>query len=176
MVKHLHIPVPVKRDLPSDLISSIDLKDITIRFPKDCPRPLITGSIRTEIRIPRGLRKLKFMTGGIKAEFYLLHPKDHSRKISLLQTERWYGCSSEQNDKRWNVEATVKDAPVEIVDGDGFDDWIKAMLEVEGESMESWVEGWCSAGVKACWTKVKVKKIPVKAKLDIPGISADLSS
>jgi hypothetical protein len=170
VVKHLHIPIPIKSDLPSELISVIELKDITIYLPEHGPRPLLSGSIRTETKIPTGLGKLRFMTEGIQAEFYLLHPKDHARKISLVQTEGWHECSSTQGDEIWNIEAKVRDAPVEIIDGEGFDEWIKMMLEIEGESMGAWVEGWCSAGVKALGTKAKIKKIPVKANIDIPGI------
>ena len=169
VVKHLHIPIPVKRDLPSELISLIELKDITIRLSKDYPRPLITGAIRTELRIPRGMRKLKFVTDGIKAEFYLLHPKDHSRRIALLKTERWDECCNGQTKKIWEIEAMVRDAPVEIIDCEGFDEWIKMMLALKGEEMEAFVEGSCAAGIKTLGTKLKIKKIPVKAKLNIPG-------
>ena len=175
VIKHLHIPIPVKRRYTSDLISLIDLSDITIRFPNDSPRPLITGSIMTEIRIPIGMSKLKFMTEGVQAKFYLLHPRDQSRKISLLQTEGWHECASDQNSETWKITAKVREAPVEIIDGEGFDDWIKMMLAVQGETMESWVEGSCSAGVKALGTKVKIKKIPIKAKLNIPGIRLSIS-
>ena len=166
--KHLRIPIPIQKDLPSDLISSIECEDIKIRLARDCPHPLITGSIITVIKIPRALKRVKFMTTGIKAEFYLLHPKT-SKKIARLQTDGWHESTSDKQDRLWKVEATVTDAPVEIIDKDGFDDWIGLMLRIEGEEMEVWVEGWCSAGVKTFGTKIKVKKIPVKASLSIPG-------
>jgi hypothetical protein len=166
--KHLRIPIPVQKDAPSDLISSIECEDIKIRLARDCPHPLITGSIITVIKIPRALKRVKFMTTAIKAEFYLLHPKT-SKKIARLETDGWHESTSDKRDRLWKVEATVTDAPVEIVDDDGFDEWIGMMLRIEGEEMEVWVEGWCSAGVKTLGTKIKVKKIPVKASLYIPG-------
>jgi hypothetical protein len=166
--KHLRIPILIQKDLPSDLISSIECEDIKIRLSRDCPHPLITGSIITVIKIPKALKRIKFMMTGIKAEFYLLHPET-SKKIARLRTDGWHESTSDKQDRLWKVEATVTDAPVEIIDNDGFDDWIRMMLQIEGEEMEVWVEGWCSAGVKTLGTKVKVKKIPVKASLNIPG-------
>jgi hypothetical protein len=109
------------------------------------------------------------MTTGIKAEFYLLHPKTF-KKIAQLVTDGWHESTSDKRDRLWKVEATVIDAPVEIIDNDGFDEWIGMMLQIEGEEMEVLIEGWCSAGVKTLGTKIKVKKIPVKASLMIPGI------
>jgi LEA14-like dessication related protein len=168
--KSLRLPIPVKKDLPSDLVSSIELEDITVRLPKECPQPLITGLITTFVRIPKGLRKVKFMTTGIKAEFYLLHP-EHRGRIARLQTDGWHESSLDKRERLWKIEANVTDAPVEIVDGKGFDEWIGKMIEHEGEDMKVSVEGWCSAGIKIFGTKAKVKKIPVKATLKIPGLS-----
>src|ERR1700733_6421143 len=87
--KHLHFPIPLKKDLPSDLISSIELEDIEIRLNRECPRPLITGLITTVVQIPRAFRKIKFLTTDIKAEFYLLHPQT-SRRIAKLETDGWH--------------------------------------------------------------------------------------
>ena len=168
--KCLRFPIPVKKDYPSDLVSSIELEDITIRLPKECSHPLITGLITTVIRIPWGLRKVKFITTGIKAEFYLLHP-DHGGRIARLQTDGWEGSSFDKSERLWKIEAKVTDAPVEIVDDRGFDVWIGKMIEHEGEDMKVRVEGWCSAGINVFGTKAKVKKIPVKATLKIPGLA-----
>ena len=61
---------------------------------------------------------------------------------------------------------------MEILEGDGFDDWIGMMLQHEGEEMRVSVEGWCSAGIEALKTSAKVQKIPVHASLNIPGLSS----
>ena len=168
--KSLRLPIPIKKDLPSDLVSSIELEDITLRLPKECPQPWITGLITTVIRIPKGLRRVKFMTSGIKAEFYLLHPEHHGR-IARLQTEGWHESKFDKRERLWKIQAKVTDAPVDIIDGKGFDEWIGKMVDHEGEDMRVSVEGWCSAGIKAFGIKAKVKRIPVKATLKIPGLS-----
>lgn len=105
-----------------------------------------------------------------KAEFYLLHPKT-SRRIAKLETDGWHESTSDKRGKLWKIEARVTDAPVEILEGDGFDDWIGMMLQHEGEEMRVSVEGWCSAGIEALKTSAKVQKIPVHASLNIPGLS-----
>jgi hypothetical protein len=169
--KHLHFPIPLKKDLPSDLISSIELEDIEIRLNRECPRPLISGLITTVVQIPRAFRKIKFFTTDIKAEFYLLHPQT-SRRIAKLETDGWHESTSDKRGKLWKIEARVTDAPVEILEGDGFDDWIGMMLQHEGEEMRVSVEGWCSAGIKALKTSAKVQKIPIHASLNIPGLSS----
>src|SRR5579859_1922201 len=169
--KCLYFKIPLKKDYPSQHISSIELQDVEIRLNQECPNPLITGLITTKIQIPKGVRKLKFMTTGISAEFYLLHPKTKHR-IARLETDGWYESTSDQSDKSgkiWTIETRVRDAPVEILEGDGFDDWIGMMMRHEGEEMSVSVEGWCSAGVKTLKTKVKVKRLPVKASLNIAG-------
>ena len=168
--KCLRFPIPVKKDYPSDLVSTIELKDITIHLPKESSHPLITGLITTNIRIPRALRKVKFITTGIKAEFFLLHP-DNGGRIARLQTDGWHESNFDRKEGVWRIEAKVTNAPVEIVDGKGFDVWIGKMIEHEGEDMTVSVEGWCSAGINIFGTKAKVKKIPVKATLKIPGLA-----
>jgi len=175
IVKHLRLPIPVRKDLPSDLISLIELEDITITLPRDCPHPLVTGLIRTEVRIPTGLHKISFITTGIKAKFYLLHPKTKER-IAQLETDGWHESSSDQDERVWKIEARVKEAPVEIVEGQGFYEWIGMMLALEEEFMRICVEGWCTVGIKLAGTKVKLRKLPVKASLNLPGISFTISS
>lgn len=168
--KILHLPIPVKKDLPSNLISTISLKDIKIRLPKDLPHPLITGFISTEIHIPKLLRKVEFITTEIKAEFYLLHPKS-GKRIAKLETDGWHESSFDKSKYLWRIEVVVEEAPVEIVDERGFDEWIGIMIEHEGETMNVSVEGWCSAGIKVLGTKARIQKLPIKASLDIPGIT-----
>ena len=175
IVKHLRLPIPVKKGLPSDLISLIELEDITITLPRDCPHPLVTGLIRTEVRIPTGLHKISFMTTGIKAKFCLLHPKTN-RPIAQLETDGWHESSSDKNERVWKIEARVKEAPVEIMEGQGFDEWIGMMLALEEEYMRISVEGWCTAGVKLAGTKIKVRKLPIKASLNLPGMFLAISS
>ena len=171
--KHLHFPIPLKKDLPSDLISSIELEDIEIRLNRECPRPLITGLITTVIHIPRAFRKIKFLTTDIIIKRKCLPPASQNiptnRKVQ--RQNGWHESTSDKRGKLWKIEARVTDAPVEILEGDGFDDWIGMMLQHEGEEMRVSVEGWCSAGIEALKTSAKVQKIPVHASLNIPGLS-----
>jgi hypothetical protein len=166
--KHLKIPIPIKKNLPSELISLIEIHDIQIRLSKACPNPLITGVIRVCVKIPRGLRKFKLLTTEVEAEFYLLHP-DTGGRIARLNTDGWQESSSANSKDEWRIQAKVTDAPVEIVDQKGFYDWIGMMLLLEEESMNVCVEGWCSAGMKMFGSKAKVERLPVKATLDVPG-------
>jgi hypothetical protein len=165
-VKRLHFSIPIKKDLAKEQVSSIHLQDLHVSLPKTSPRPLLTGLITTFIHIPKLLKWLKFMTTGIKAEFYLLLPGT-SKRIAKLVAEGWHESSSGREDGLWKVEARVKDAPVEICDEEGFDKWIQ-MMNHEGSEMKITVEGWCTAGVDVLGTSLQVQKLPVTASLNIP--------
>jgi hypothetical protein len=167
-VKHLHLPIPIKKDLAKEQISSIHLQDLHVSLPKTSSRPLLTGLITTFIHIPKLLKRLKFMTMGIKAEFYLLLPGTPKR-IARLVTEGWHESSSGREGGLWKIEARVTDAPVEICDEEGFEEWIQMMMNHEGKEMKVSVEGWCTAGIEVLETSLQVQKLPVTASLDIPG-------
>lgn len=167
-VKYLHLSIPIKKDLAKEQISSIHLQDLHVSLPKTSSRPLLMGLITTSIRIPKLLKRLKFMTTGIEAEFYLLLPGT-SRRIARLVTEGWHESSSGRENGQWKIEARVKDAPVEICDEDGFDDWVQMMMNHEGKEMEVTVEGWSTAGIDVLATSLQVQKLPVTASLNIPG-------
>ena len=167
-VKHLHLSIPIKKDLATEQISSIHLQDLHASLPKTSSRPLLTGLIITFVHIPKLLKRLKFMTTGIKAEFYLLLP-GCSKRVARLVTKGWHESSTGRENGHWKIEARIKDAPVEICDDEGFDEWIQMMLNHEGKEMKVTVEGWCTAGVDVLGTSLQVQKLPVTASLNVPG-------
>lgn len=169
-VKHLHLPIPLKKGVASEHISSIEIEDIHVSIAKDSPRPSITGFITTFLHIPRALKHLKFVTTGIQAEFYLLLPGTSTR-IARLVTGGWQESSSGQQEGKWKIEARVKDAPVEICNEEGFDKWIRMMMEHEGDMKVS-VEGCCTAAIKALGASLQLQKLPVTACLNLPGKSS----
>lgn len=137
LLKDITVPIPFAGRDMGNLIKNFSLADVHFSLPDFWAEPgtpeaspKISAVIKVDINLPSEMN-FPLDVDGVKADADVFY---HKKKLGKLNLEKWQKANSTRIDAHGNegpsllVQASIKDAPLEITDDDVFSEVIQAMI------------------------------------------------